>query len=155
MQNTSEITIVVAFFALIVVCSVLMYGHRLLAQRLVNDPEIRPQRSVNFAAFWPLIVLATAFPLMALLAPFGVDEEPAGQWMMVGFFTIAVLWLLVVRKWDWYLRYATNTMFAVTGGSREHGETPEMYRDAFQRALPWATALMAVALAASLTRALI
>lgn len=42
MQNISEITIVVAFFALIIVCSVSMYGHRFLAQRLVNDPQKRP-----------------------------------------------------------------------------------------------------------------
>ncbi|EYT50302.1 hypothetical protein [Kocuria sp. UCD-OTCP] len=155
MQNTSEITVVIGFFVLIVICTVLMYGHRFVAHRLVQDPDRRPQRSVELAAFWPLIVLAAAFPLAALLTPFGIDEEPTAQWMMVGFFGIAALWLIIVRKWEWYLRYAANTLFAVTSGSPRHGETLEMYRDGFKRALPWAAALVAVAFIVSLARALL
>ena len=153
----SEEVLFASFMVLMVVTSVLMLSHRILARYLVKDPEKRPQRSVELAKFWPSIVLAIAFPLWSLLSPWQNVEEGAGvaAWMMVGFFGFGVFWFGVARKWDWYLRYASNTAFAVTRGSREHGETPEMYRDAFQRALPWATVLMAVAFVIALIRALL
>ncbi|MFI7743110.1 hypothetical protein [Kocuria rhizosphaericola] len=66
--NTGEITVVVSFLALIVVRSVLTYGHRFVARRPVNGPQKRPQRRVDFAAFRLLTVLATAFPLRLVVA---------------------------------------------------------------------------------------
>lgn len=152
MQSPGEIVLFVLMAVLILSCMVVMYGHRLVAHRLVKDPDKRPQRSVDLAAFWPLLIIATAFPLGALWAPADGENAQTGRWMMTGFFALAVVWMLVVQRWNWYLQYGADTAFAVTRGSREHGETPEMYRAAFKRALPWATALVAVAFVIALIR---
>lgn len=155
MQSPFEVVFFTLFGLLIVVSMVFMYGHRAVARRLVKDPAKRPQHSVDLAAFWPLLTLATAFPLAALWMPSEGETSQTGRWMMTGFFAVGVVWLLVVRRWDWYLRYATDTAYTVTRGSQEHGETPAMYRQAFERALPWGAALMGLAFVIALLQALL
>ena len=155
MQSPLEIALFVLFGLLIVVGILFMYGHRLLAQRLERDPVKRSARSVDFAAFWPQITLAMGFPVMAVVLPLMEDDvTAAGHWMLTGFFAIGVVWMLAVQRWNWYLRYMANSLFAVTMGSQEHGESPEKYLAAIRRALPWATALVAVAFAISLVQLL-
>jgi hypothetical protein len=155
MENPDELVPVVVFMVLIAVSWLLIFGHRGLAQRLEKDPDKRPQISVNLAAFWSIIVLSVALPVMALAVPGEVYELPGGGLASVVFFGLGVVWFLVLRKWDWYLRYAANMMFAMSMGSREHGESVEMYDESARRALPRAAAIASLAFVIALVRALL
>ena len=155
MQSPGELVLFVIFMGLMGVSWLLILGHRALAQRLERDPGRRVQLSVNLAAFWPVIVLSIGLPVMALFVPGELYEPQAVAWASVVFFGLGVVWFLVLRKWNWYLRYAASMMFAMSMGSREHGESVEMYDESARRALPRATAIAALAFVIALVRALL
>jgi hypothetical protein len=151
-MTTGEIAIFAAFGIAIVASMVCLYGHRALARYLEKDPARRPQRSVELAAFWPLIVMSPIFPVMALANVDNVYASELGRWMMVGFFGVGTAWFWVVSKWQWYLRYGAGLAYAVSMGSEDHGETPEMYQDAFQKAVPWAASIVTVSFVIALVQ---
>jgi hypothetical protein len=148
-----EIAVFAGFGVAIVVSMGLLYGHRVLARRLVRDPAKRPEGSVELAAFWPPITLSAIFPILALANIDNVYAYELGRWMMVGFFGAGTVWLWAVSRWQWYLRYAANQTYVVSMGSRDHGETPEMYQTAFRKAVPWAASIVTVSFVISLVQA--
>lgn len=148
-----EIAVFAVFPVVTVVSMGLLYGHRPLARHLVKDPAKRPRHSVELAAFWPLIALSLLFPVMALANIDNVYAHELGRWMMVGFCGAGTVWLWAVSKGQWYLRYAANQVYVVSMGSRDHGETPEMYQSAFRKAASWAAGIVTVGFVISLVQA--
>lgn len=151
MQDPGFTILFASFLVVIIASSALMYGHRPLARRLVDDPEEQPRRSVELATAWPMTLISTCFPLMALLMPReGLSQEVG--YGTVAFFGLGVVWMFAILAIPKLTRHMADQAFVATKGSREHGETPELYEKALRRGLPWAGALVTLAFVIALLR---
>jgi Na+/melibiose symporter-like transporter len=153
-QDTQFIVLLVSFIALILTSAVLMFGRRPVARRLTKDPQEQVVRSVELAAGWTPTVLSLGFPLMALLIPLN-DVERGFQYMVVGFFAVGTAWMLAVAKLPKLTHLMAHQAYAGTLGSRDRGESPELYEDVLRRFLPRAGAVVALAFVIVLLRVLV
>lgn len=151
MQDTQFIVLFVSFIALILTSAVLMYGRRPLARRLAKDPHEQTVRGVELAAGWTPTVLSLGFPLMALLIPLN-DFDRGFQVMVVGFFAVGAVWMLAVAKLPRLTTLMAHQAYAGTLGSRQRGESPELYEDVMRRFLPRAGVVVALAFVIALLR---
>jgi hypothetical protein len=154
MQDAQLLVLLVSFGALIAISGILMYGRRALARRLEEDPHEQTVRSVELVAGWTPTVLSLGFPLMALLIP--IDDFDRGfQLMVIGFFALGAVWMLAVAKLPRLRNLMAQQAYASTLGSRDHGETPELYQDVMRRFLPRAGVVVGSAFVIVLVRAML
>ncbi|MEX5269176.1 hypothetical protein [Kocuria sabuli] len=154
MQDSQFLVLLVSFGVLIAISGILMYGRRALARRLEEDPHEQTVRSVELVAGWTPTVLSLGFPLMALLIP--IDDFDRGfQLMVIGFFALGAVWMLVVAKLPRLRNLMAQQAYASTLGSRDRGETPELYQDVMRRFLPRAGVVVGSAFVIVLVRAML
>lgn len=153
MQDSQFLVLLVGFGVLIAISGTLMYGRRALARRLEEDPHEQTVRSVELVAGWTPTVLSLGFPLLALLIPIH-DLHRGFQLMVIGFFALGVIWLLAIVGIPRLTNLTAQQAYASTPGSRDDGETPELYQDVMRRFLPCAGALVALAFVVVVLRVL-